>query len=271
MNFDFREILKSELARRLIANPSYSLRAFARDIRVTPPQLSAVMSGKKGLSKARARAIARFLGLSKSESELFVAAISAEHARSRAEKQLAQKQVERLINKNDFSLVQEARFRVIADWYHFAILQLAETKGFKWSPVYISHRLGISQPVTEKALGALEQSGFIVKKSNGYQKAEAFIKTEDVPSRAIRTYHHQILSKATEAIEEQSIHERDFSSVMVAIDHTQIPRLKEWIQSFREEFCAEAGKGSGRDEVYTLSLQFFKLSKNKPKQKEEKL
>ena len=51
---DCRSILEWELQRRRSHNSRYSLRAFARDLRLSPSYLSEVLAGKHHLSKARA-------------------------------------------------------------------------------------------------------------------------------------------------------------------------------------------------------------------------
>ena len=51
MNFtdykDYRLFLKDELEKRIHGNSRYSLRAFARDLNITPQALSAVLKYKK--------------------------------------------------------------------------------------------------------------------------------------------------------------------------------------------------------------------------------
>ena len=67
------EYLKSELERRLGQNSSYSLRAFARDLQISPGNLSEIVKGKRPLSKKNAQKIAGSLGLNPIEEEAFLA------------------------------------------------------------------------------------------------------------------------------------------------------------------------------------------------------
>ena len=50
---DYREILKNELIERKRNNPSYSLRSFARSLKISPTTLSCVLKGKRGLEATR--------------------------------------------------------------------------------------------------------------------------------------------------------------------------------------------------------------------------
>lgn len=52
-------------------NPGYSLRAFARDLKISPQLLSNVINGKRGLSADLAVRVAKTLGLSEFEKTVF--------------------------------------------------------------------------------------------------------------------------------------------------------------------------------------------------------
>lgn len=58
-----RTALKEVLAQRKEKNPSYSLRAFARHLSMSPSFLCEVASGRKGLSRERAEQLRVKLGL----------------------------------------------------------------------------------------------------------------------------------------------------------------------------------------------------------------
>ena len=87
---DYRSILKSEFAQRCDRNSGYSLRAFARDLKIHPSRLSAVLNGKKGLSKDSASDVAKILGFAPREAEMFCDLVEATHARSAAARGIAQ-------------------------------------------------------------------------------------------------------------------------------------------------------------------------------------
>ncbi len=216
------------------------------------------------MSARKARGVARTLGYSKRETDWFVASVAFLHGRSRTEKLAARKKLDVLAkdSANAFATIAEAKFQVIADWYHLAILHLAETKGFSWAPDFISKRLGISRLQVKDALTALETAGLILKNDRGYQIVNDFRETENIPSRAIRHNHQQMMRKAQMALEEQPFQARDFASVVVAIDRNRVPELKDWLARFRHEFCLEASKGEERQDVYALSMQMFCLTKN---------
>jgi uncharacterized protein (TIGR02147 family) len=262
MTYDYRSFLKSEFRRRQSGRASYSLRAFARDIGVAPSNLSAILAGRKGLSKDRANAIAESLELSVEETIQFVTSVSIKHGRSKAEVEAAKTNVTKIgLKDRRFTTLQEAKFAVLADWYHFAILNLSEIEGFEWAPALIARRLGLSQAEVGRALKTLVEVGLLKKMANGeYARTDEFLQTEDVPSRAIRLHHIQMLSRAMTALQKQSIDERDFATVMVAVDSKRLPEIKEWLNEFREKFCQDVNFMGRKNSVYALGTQFFRIS-----------
>jgi uncharacterized protein (TIGR02147 family) len=78
-------------------------------------------------------------------------------------------------------------------------------------------------------------------------------------SSAIRKHHEQYLEKATTAIAEQSLDERDFSGIVIPVDRKDIPKIKQEIKDFRKKINQTYRKKNA-DEVYRLSLQLFRLT-----------
>src|SRR5262245_32015851 len=66
---DPRQYLKSELELRQQRRPQYSLRAFARDLNMSPSTLSDFFHGKLGLSRERVRHVGEKLRLSEAQQE----------------------------------------------------------------------------------------------------------------------------------------------------------------------------------------------------------
>ena len=89
MTSTYRDILQSELEERVKRNPSYSLRAFAQAIGLTPPHLSAILSGRKGLSGNSASKIADALGWLGEEKDEFIDLVNAQHARKTSTRSIA--------------------------------------------------------------------------------------------------------------------------------------------------------------------------------------
>jgi len=86
-----RTILHEVLRKRKTSDPRYSLRAMARELAVAPSQLSLILSGRRGLSPARAERFGKALGFSEDVLEHFRLLATAAHARSYGERQQARR------------------------------------------------------------------------------------------------------------------------------------------------------------------------------------
>ncbi len=266
---DYREILKDELARRCQSNPRYSLRAFSRDISVSPPRLSEVLTGKKGLSHQAALDIGKQLGLSSQEIQHFTVLVDAQSARSAVARNIAQSKLEQLRFNSKTRHLQLDAFHCVSDWYHFAILQLMQLPSFCHDHVWIAKRLGIQVPLVDGAMERLVRLKLIenkkVKKKNKYRALQEYTKAPDgVPSSVIRKFHRQVMEKAILALDQHPTSERDFTNLMMPIDASMLEEARSAIRKFRTRFNKQMTTQNKNkvDQVYCLSIQFFNLTPN---------
>jgi len=89
MEYDYREIIKTEFISRRSKDPFYSLRSFAKDLDLLPSHLSYIIRGKRGLSKDNALQVAYNLGLKTFAAQKFKFLVSAQSGRSIVERNLA--------------------------------------------------------------------------------------------------------------------------------------------------------------------------------------
>ena len=150
------EFLKMELEKRLSRNAHYSLRAFARDLEVTPPRLSRVLNQKRGISKQAAEQLANRLGLSENEKKYFIQLTEANHSRSRKAKESAQKNIAEI--SSQYQNLDEDTFKIISDWQHFALLTYLGLKNKSHSILSLSKSLGITQFQVKQSLKRLENN-----------------------------------------------------------------------------------------------------------------
>lgn len=259
--FSYRDILKSILESRISANSKYSLRAFARDIKISPSQLSLVLNGKKGISLLAAERIVQSLDLKPQEASVFLDLVSSVDAKSKAVRQEA---IQRLSRPEPQSkTIAIDAFRIISDWYHFAILELTTVQGFVPSIEYIEKQLNISKYEAEEAVLRLERLDLLVREGDTWIQTHADVSTTfDVASEAIRKFHIQVLQKAMESISTQSVDEREIDSLIISINESDLPKYKSFVRKFHASVNQFAeSKKKNRSQVYALSTQFFKLTK----------
>lgn len=258
---NYRIYLKDELATRTQANSQYSLRAFARDLKVSPQILSLVMNGKKNISAEAAVAIANRLGLSTQETSYFRDLVELSQAKSDSLREIIRYRLGLYADNQPYRVLQEDVFKIIADWHHYALLELTFTKGFKKDPSWVARRLGISALQAREAIERLLRLELLEEADGTLRKTEVNIATtQDIPSAALKRLAFQFLEKAAEALEDQDVSERDFGSMTMAIDPDRIPEAKKMIRKFRRDLAIllETGK---RTEVYTFSSELFRVTK----------
>lgn len=160
---DYKTILKEELASRCRQNPRYSLRAFARDLKLAPSRLSEVLSGKQGLSRPAAERIAKALGYAPGDIERFCDLVESLHARSKKNRDSARLRLKKVGGDSTEIQLQADTVKLIADWYHFAILELTNIDGFRSESKWIAKRLGISEFEAQLALDRLQRLNLITQ------------------------------------------------------------------------------------------------------------
>lgn len=264
---DYREVIRQAFAERSQRNAAYSLRAFSRDLGITYSRLHDAIHGKKGLSVVSGRKIASNLDFTPSETEIFVTRIEAEHARSKLGKKNAREKLEKLaLNSNH--VVQESVFRLIKDWYHFAIVELTSVEGFQSSIPWISRRLNISEHETSQAVARLLELGMLCRDADGNLTAtDGFTLTESaLPSDAIRRNHEQMLDKARKALHFQANENREFNNLTVSFNSKDMPAAKRAIREFLVDFERKFGRAETRDSVYSVALQMIRLDDSQKEQ-----
>ncbi len=234
-------------------NPSFSLRAFAQKLKLSPSALSEILNGKRKVSRQLAEKILSQMGTDPGEQSKI---LSLFQKTSRPEFQDEAEGRKYLELKSD-------QFQLISKWHHFAILSLVETNGFQANALWIAKRLGIKLLEAEQALERLERMGFI-QWSRGQKKIKLLHAqlntTNEVADPAIRQSHFEDLHLSTRALEQVDIKDRDFSSLTIAIDKSKLPEAKKMIREFQDRLSAFLETGT-QDEVYKLNFHVLPLTR----------
>lgn len=263
---DYQKMLKRVFDLRRTRNPAYSLRSFARDLKLSPASLSKVLSHQQGLSTLKAKQIASDLQLETREQSRFVDSVVATHSRSETDRKKAEIRLLQYQQETKPE-IEEGAFRVISDWYHLAIVELTRVEGFQPHATWIADTLGISEAEAQRAVERLLSLELLKWEGDRLIDAQGFAATaSDKQSEAIRNFHHQVLRKAIESIEGQSMENRDLSAIVLAFPKSEIPSVKKWIKTFRRNVDARITSSKKKpDSVYALAIQFFELSSSKEK------
>ncbi len=244
---DFRLYLQNELIERCKKNESYSLRSFARFLGMDPSTLSQILRRKRNLTRKSILALGERLGLGPDEMSQFLGA--AQTAKG---------------NMGPAHELTLDTFRVIADWYHYAIFELVTVSNFQSEPKWIAKTLGITVNETHAAIERLQRLELIEIGKNGrWKQGSDLITTTGNPftATAFRKLQKQVLEHAMTALEEIPMEKRDQSSMTMAINSKRLPEAKERIKKFRRELCDYLQQDQIRDSVYQLGVSFYPLTK----------
>jgi uncharacterized protein (TIGR02147 family) len=156
----YQKSLKDEFERRILKNKEYSLRAFSRDLKVPSSKLSQYLSGTCGISNVKAEELARNLGLSQYETDIFVASAEAAHARSHVSKDLATQKLNTLLT-GKFQKIDHSKLSLFDEWYTVIIMSMIELDQFVSDTAWIAKVLNLSEQQVVESLEKLTALGFV--------------------------------------------------------------------------------------------------------------
>jgi uncharacterized protein (TIGR02147 family) len=262
---DFRDILKSALERRRSRNPGYSQRAFARDLGVRPNRLCEILHGKQGLSGRWAVRIADKLGLDDRQKDHFRTLVEIKHARSKTARLAARKKLKQIHRDDRYHRLLLNDFETLAEWHSLALIELLKTNADPTDVAQLGARLGLSQASCLELLARLAKTGLVKEEAGKWTVASPDnMLPGKIPSEKVKRFHSSLLQKAEQAIWNQTLTEREFSTLIVAIDRAKIRQAKERMQKFLKKFDEDFGVASGATDVYCLGVQLFRLSEEPP-------
>ncbi len=261
---DYRGILQQELLKRLARNPQYSLRAFARDLDLSPGFLSALLGHRKGLSETRAASITQKLSLPDHEQKLFGLLVRLETTELPEEEARLQSQINEIYAakqvQSQLHDVQFEYFKVIGEWYHLAIRELVEFKKFT-GPEWIAERLSLRVETVTEALERLIRVGILEKTETGWKRGTPHVVVPATPSECIRSFHRSYLESAIEAIENQPVETRILQTSVVPVAAELIPKIQEKMHRFANEIIGTS-ETAEKEQLYCLSMAFFRVDKD---------
>ncbi len=236
--------LQKEFENRCEKNRHYSLRSFARSLRIPVSSIQGILSGSRPLTPKTAERLAYTLGWIEDL-----------------------KPQDQAPTPQEYQQLTLDMFSVISDWYHYAILELTKTKGFKPDPVWVAKRLKISASEVRIAVERMGRLGLLEVKPNSWTEKEEGADITNISgvasSEGSRKYQRQSLQKSLQAVEEVPVELRDHTSMVMGIDPEDLPEAREMIKEFRRRFTKKLESKKNPKEVYQIQISFFPLTEVK--------
>lgn len=241
------QYLLQEFEKRSLANPNYSLRAFARDLEVHSGTLSGILNQRRAVGSKTLAHIMKKLPLSASEKKKILSTLM----------------MPSQVRAEATPFIEEEVLNIIKDWEHYAILAYLQLNKAKKTPGDIAKALRLPQPKLLRALSNLEKTGLVIRDGNNIKATcDGLVTTRGIPSPALREAHLQYIEKAKSALTDFSTNERDITGTTMAVSYKNLPKAKELIQQFRLELSELLEQGEV-DEVFRLNIQLFPLTYKK--------
>lgn len=241
------EVLHEEFEERKGRNARYSLRAFARDLRIDPSNLSKLMAGKR----TPATSVIQHLKQ-----------VTREHHPS-LHARLAKVFVRTPGGFFDFHPIED--YQRLLQWQNMLVLEALKLRNPSSSVKDLHVVTGLSESQIVAALGVLIEFGLAKRdaKAGRFQASFKHVSTggeSAQKSEAFRTYQRQLLERAAHALGEGSPSDRSQTSTVFCIDKSRLPLVQKRITAFRRSLGKFLDGGPGRnDGVYALCVSLFPL------------
>jgi len=244
-NAFFRLTIKNEFLKRKKKNPNYSLRSFAKFLKVEHSSLAQIISDKRPLSDKMCQRIGHALGYSSIK------------MRTLMKTDLESKSFYR------YKKLEDDTFKVIADWYYYAILELTYCDNFKPSVRWISKVLGLPIAKISEAVEILKLLKFLEVTPDGQwidRMGDAHTMGNEIQAPSFDEHQKQVLEQAIEAMKKNQHGLRLQSSMTLAVAKEKIPEAKKMMLNFLYELSDYLKSSPSKDEVYNIVFSLYPLS-----------
>ncbi len=252
----FLNWFQNEYLKRRQKNANYSVRAFANYLKISAATVSHLLSGKRQPSAKYAERLFLKLEIDPQNKKIILENLK--------NKIVAENHPE---NKK-YNLIALDSFKLMSEWYHYAILEMTFLNDFKFDHTWIAQQLNISVTESRQAIDRLLRLDLLEEKINPDTKRKTLIKTtafltngdDSLTSTAHKQLQRHILQKALDAIDHVSIENKDISSMTMAIDEKKIPQAKKLITKFRRDMC-DFLETDNQTRLFNLAIQLYPISK----------
>lgn len=267
---DYRKFLQEFYELEKSLDPTFSYRIFAAAINMDASLLVKILQGKRHVSTKNIETFVQFFRFKEGKAEYFREMVA--YGKAKNDEQV-RKHFETLQKMRPSSCreLDEARYRYFQQWFYPMIRSALDVFDYR-RPEHAA-ALGdscipkISANQVENAVDALLQLGLVHRRKDGrIVPTDAHLKTkEHWLSASISDYQKSIAELAHRSIAETPKEERDISTLTMALDSSQIQRIRDIIAEARRSIVNVANSMPSQicDSVYQLNFQLFPMMKKR--------
>lgn len=257
------QILFKSFNRKKLKNPSYSQRALARDLSISPVFVTKILNGEKEIPPKRIKKFVKVLDMDVTAENLLYQSILF-HTIPIPEVQNLLLHGFKISKLNIYEQNVEKKFSLLKNWYGLAILDLL-TCQVNHDPKNMAKALGITVSEVEQTLAGLLDVGLIEQHGTQFIKSAQHSFFPTTKSRKdVRDFHKQMLKKAYEALSNTSQEEyerRLVTGFTIATNPEKLEEAKRIIFDSLSEIALLLSEGTCK-EVYQYNVQLFPLTKH---------
>jgi uncharacterized protein (TIGR02147 family) len=266
---NYRDFLRDYYADHKSRFSFFSNRHFCQKAGIKSPSLyQEVVDGKRNLTSRTIGAFIKGLSLTDLDATCFTALVHLNQSKSDKEREVFLNELKRFRNKVKQEVIAADHYEYFAHWYNPVLRELACTIEWKDDYEYLGKMLtpSVSKKEVQESIELLVHLGFIKKDTNGkyLQQSAAITTGSHVRSVGIRSLNRQFSELGTRSLDTVNPAERHVSSMTIGISADSFRKIEQEVEEFKERIRRIVDDDKKSDQVYSLNVQVFPLSrKNK--------
>lgn len=261
---DYREFLKALYDARRQASSIFSYRFMAQRLDVDAGQLSRILQGKLHLPQRALAATIQLCRLEGREAAYFEELMRRARAKTPEEAARSQERLDAL-KVPPAGEVESGQSEYYTRWHHSVVRALASIEAMPQdaSTMARSCRPVLSEREAGESLELLERLALLRRDGSGrLVPSEPHIAPHpSVPTGLLRQWHSQAMSQARASLEQTPPAERDMSTMTVAVNASDLAKVREWIADLRRQVRALAASTATPDRVFQVNVQCFPVAR----------
>jgi uncharacterized protein (TIGR02147 family) len=258
---EYKTFLRDYLHFFKLTDADFSIRKLALEAGVSVGYISTMMKPEHDLTSKAVEKLVPCLRLSRAEASYFRILASVTANSTQEEKLWALKRLNKFKKFAKLNPEESLVTNYFSKWYHIAIREMANQKGFKLDPIWIQARLNFTVPLAEisKAVEFLMQHKLIRVKPDGtFESSEERVKCGGDIYRFILThFYKQSFELAGESIDTVPRERRNLRSHTVNLAPERFEAAREIMDRALSELVALSDDPSEDSSVYQFLLLGF--------------
>ncbi len=245
----FKQLLVKELKKRQKKNPKYSLRSFARDLKISPSMISRFISGDREPSP---ESLVQILELIDIDSSLKKQLLDSLHKNIKLN----------IPQDEDYQELSSAQIEKLNHWLYFALLELFRSNNRKFTPLKIAKSLNQPTHEIESKIQTLIAMGLLKKTESSYKTVNSK-QTAKTSRKTLDQIHSGYIDQAKNSMVHSKEEERNISGTTILISPHRLTEAYERIKTFRRSLASylEIKDAEKEEKLYRIQIALFPLEK----------